>query len=141
MAAAATAANQAESMYENVISEAPRVAGGASWLPPAYRSLGYLYYAHRDTRGRHCEAKTAFEKYLELAPSAPDRAMIADRLRELSCGTSAPAAKLEPNHAANIQSCASGESWDRASGRCVRNACPSGEYWSSLKQACKRVGE
>ena len=83
--AATDASNQAVSMYENVISEASRVPSASNWVPVAYRSLGFLYYTQRDSRGRHCEAKAALEKYLELAPSAADRTQVADRLRELSC--------------------------------------------------------
>jgi hypothetical protein len=78
---------RAVSMYECAIAKASATQGGANWLPYAYKSLGLYYHSQRDTRGRHCEAKAALEKYLELAPGASDRQMIADRLSELSCAS------------------------------------------------------
>jgi predicted Zn-dependent protease len=141
------AANQAISMYESVISEAPSVPGASNWLPVAYRSLGLFYYAQRDLRGRHCEAKAALEKYLELAPSATDRAMVTDRLRELSCTSQlAPTAQAESARPPKtLSACSSGEYRDSATGACQRiggaSGCPSGQYWSSATQGCTRVGQ
>ncbi len=127
-----TAANErfrdAVSRYQTVIADASSVPGASTVLPFAYRSMGLFYYSQRDTRGHHCEAKAALEKYLELAPAASDRPMIADRLRDLSCtplseGSNVPRAVLP-----------------RGTSQLPR-ACPSGEYWSSVKRECMKFGE
>jgi predicted Zn-dependent protease len=47
-----------------------------------HRGLGTLYYQ----TGKKGEARTAFERYLELAPSAADRAYIENYLKELKEG-------------------------------------------------------
>jgi hypothetical protein len=145
--AATTSFTKAVSMYESAIADASTVPRGSNWLPYAYKSLGLYYYTQRDTRSRHCEARAALEKYLELAPSARDRAMVADRLRELSCD-SQPAPTAEPESAPQpnrLSACSSGEYRDSANGSCQRiggaSGCPSGQYWSSLAQGCRRVSE
>jgi predicted Zn-dependent protease len=51
----------------------------------AYRGLGELYFAHRDHKATHCEAKAAFMKYLELQPAAKDAAAVRARLADLRC--------------------------------------------------------
>src|SRR5262249_28749522 len=61
---------QAESAYRRAISGGGRVPNGAGWTAQAYKSLGMLYQGLDEIKHRPCEAKAAFEKYLELAPSA-----------------------------------------------------------------------
>src|SRR6185295_13455589 len=62
---------RAEAAYRRAIEVAPDSA-------PAYRALGLL------CRGQHRgpEAQRAFQRYLELAPDAPDRPIIASYVRE-----------------------------------------------------------
>ena len=46
----------------------------------AFRSLAFVEWS----RGRHAEARRAFERYLELVPAADDRLMIEHHIEELS---------------------------------------------------------
>jgi predicted Zn-dependent protease len=48
-------------------------------FPDPYRQLGFLYYQQKDM----AKARTAFEKYLELKPDAPDARRIKEYLVEL----------------------------------------------------------
>jgi hypothetical protein len=72
-------------LYERAAGEARGVPGGAPLEATSFRLLGLLHYGQRNTRGRACDAKEAFEKYLQLAPAALDRPDIMDRVRTLSC--------------------------------------------------------
>lgn len=47
--------------------------------PETHRALGYVYRARRQT----AEAKASFLRYLELAPAAPDQAMIKSYVEEM----------------------------------------------------------
>jgi tetratricopeptide (TPR) repeat protein len=58
---------------EQELSKLVQVAPGYA---PAYRELGQLYEITRD----YARAAEAFENYLRLAPDAPDRAVILDRI-------------------------------------------------------------
>jgi predicted Zn-dependent protease len=86
-ALAAAHFDEATTLFRAVIADAPAVAGAGSIQAQAYRQLGLLHYAQRDTRGRPCEARAALEQYLELAPAAPDRVAVSERIRELTCTT------------------------------------------------------
>ena len=59
--------------YQQAIAHDPKLAG-------AYRGLGLVQYQ----RGHKREARTAFERYLQLQPQAKDREQIEDYLVELS---------------------------------------------------------
>ncbi len=80
-----TAAEQARDMagraYRRAISEGEGKTGSARLVAQAYRGLGML---HADD-GRHCEAKAALTKYLELATAAADASAIRRRVLELPC--------------------------------------------------------
>jgi predicted Zn-dependent protease len=124
---------RAVSLYQAVIEDAPKTPGAASIQAQAYKSLGNLHYLHRDTRGRPCEAKAALAKYLEIMPTAPDRTVVAQKLRDLSC-------------AADVRSDSSSDSFPPLTLGRKPNArevplCPSGEYWSSGAGRCQRIGE
>jgi predicted Zn-dependent protease len=57
-----------------------RAAVGAGGEPPeTYRSLGAVYRSRKEMR----EAKASFQRYLEVAPNAPDAAMIKNYLEEI----------------------------------------------------------
>ena len=58
---------------EQELSKLVQVAPGYA---PAYREIGQLYEITRD----YTRAAEAFENYLRLAPDAPDRAVILDRI-------------------------------------------------------------
>lgn len=64
---------QARTAYERALALDPALA-------EAHRQLGLLYYAMRDV----ARARREFERYLALAPSAPDRARIAEYVTELT---------------------------------------------------------
>ncbi len=67
----------------NLQPEVVRLYEGAIALDPAYadphRGLGNLYYQH----GQAAQAATAFARYLQLAPTAPDRGYIQALLEEV----------------------------------------------------------
>ena len=64
---------QARSAYERALALDPALA-------EAHRALGLLYYSVRDLE----RARGALERYLVLAPSAPDRARIGEYVTELA---------------------------------------------------------
>ena len=64
---------QARSAYERALTLDPALA-------EAHRQLGLLYYAMRDFE----RARGELERYLALAPSAPDRARIGEYIMELA---------------------------------------------------------
>lgn len=64
---------QARSAYERALALDPALA-------EAHRQLGLLYYAMRDLE----RARGELERYLVLAPSAPDRTRIGDYVMELA---------------------------------------------------------
>jgi len=64
---------QARAAYERALALDPALA-------EAHRQLGLLYYAMRDAE----RARGELERYLALAPSAPDRARIAEYVTELT---------------------------------------------------------
>lgn len=51
----------------------------------AYRGIGGLYYGQRTLVRRDCEAKTALERYLELAPAAADIGDVRRKIADLTC--------------------------------------------------------
>src|SRR5262245_25392068 len=65
-------AQRAQERYERAAALDPT-------YPDPWRQLGYLYFQQKD-RGR---ARTAFEKYIELKPDAPDARRIKEYLTEL----------------------------------------------------------
>ena len=64
---------QARAAYERALALDPALA-------EAHRQLGLLYYAMRDT----ARARDELERYLALAPSAPDRGRIGEFVMELT---------------------------------------------------------
>jgi regulator of sirC expression with transglutaminase-like and TPR domain len=54
------------------------IAGGGE-PPDTHRGLGMIYRARRQSP----EARTSFQRYLELAPEAPDSALIKSYVEEL----------------------------------------------------------
>jgi tetratricopeptide (TPR) repeat protein len=64
---------QARAAYERALALDPALA-------EAHRQLGLLYYAMRDT----ARARDELERYLALAPSAPDRGRIGEYVMELT---------------------------------------------------------
>jgi len=67
--------------HYNRVTAVPNVPEQAA----GYRGLGELYFAHRDHKATHCEAKAAFMRYLELQPAAKDAAAIRARMTTLRC--------------------------------------------------------
>lgn len=62
---------------ENLLNIAASIESG---LPEVYREQGYIFEARSDKLG----ARSAFEKYLDLAPNARDRKQILDRVSQLA---------------------------------------------------------
>jgi predicted Zn-dependent protease len=60
-------------------------ASDTTYRAGAYRGLGELYFAHRDHKKTHCEAKSAFTRYLELQPDAKDTSDIKSKLSQVRC--------------------------------------------------------
>lgn len=60
-------------------------SGAGTDQAAAYRGLADLYFAQRDYKATHCEARTAYAKYLELQPAAKDIVAIKARMAELLC--------------------------------------------------------
>ncbi len=66
--------------YNRVTSDSNKTNQAA-----AYQGLGDIYFAYRDHKATHCEAKSAYVKYLELKPNAKDTAAINARMAQLRC--------------------------------------------------------
>jgi len=76
--------DEAEREYQKAISMGSTTPGATGELARAYRLLGLLHSGPTRT-SRHCDAKRAFERYLEMRPNAPDAGNIRGRLSELQC--------------------------------------------------------
>ena len=68
----------------NFVTSAPNITITDQAL--GYRGLGDLYFAHRDFKATHCEAKVAYARYLEINPGAKDETAIKERMGQLPCG-------------------------------------------------------
>jgi predicted Zn-dependent protease len=113
------------------LTAAPGTADQAN----SYRGLGDLYFAHRDHKSTHCEAKAAYSKYLELQPAVRDASGIRARLTQLTCDLHGPEDKASsdqvnprvgsppprnsPRPGVSTPPCPA-EYWDEAVGRCLR---------------------
>src|SRR5262249_25505103 len=118
---------RAQASYRRVIAQDGSDPALTQVVAVTYKSLGLLYQAHLDFGMSATEAREALEKYLELAPNAPDRAAMIEKIRELSRGP-----VVRPNSARPAES---------PSNKDGRPACAFGMYWSSAKFQCTRIGE
>ena len=77
----------AERSFAMAVDRYNRVASASDTRDQAaaYRGLGELYFAHRDHKTTHCDAKTAYAKYLELQPATKDAADIKAKMAQLRC--------------------------------------------------------
>jgi hypothetical protein len=69
---------EAEGAYRRALAKDRSVGLQAQ----AFKGLGYLY---SDSTARQCDAKTAFGRYLEMLPGAPDAAEVRTAIGRLSC--------------------------------------------------------
>jgi lipoprotein NlpI len=63
---------------EAALADFRAALGRRDAMPETYRSMGYLLHK----RGDATAARSAFARYLEIAPQAPDAAMVRSYLTE-----------------------------------------------------------